>query len=77
MFGSQVSVDVALDKFVVLSVAVTDPFVEAWPPVLYGIKFCKFDSLSVTETTLRFCGGDHVDSVEVNLNPLFTIWSSL
>lgn len=53
-----------------LHVPVPDPLAELRPPILEHIRLRVFDTLAVAKAALSACGGDHVDRVKIDFQPL-------
>lgn len=53
-----------------LHVPVPDPLAELRPPILEHIRLRVFDTLAVAKAALSACGGDHVNRVKIDFQPL-------
>ncbi|KOX81196.1 hypothetical protein WN51_00103 [Melipona quadrifasciata] len=51
-------------------VPVSNPLAELRPPVLQHVRLRVFDALAVAEASLGAGGGDHVDRVKIDFQPL-------
>lgn len=51
-------------------VPIPDPLAELRPPILEHIRLRVFDTLAVAKAALSACGGDHVDRVKIDFQPL-------
>lgn len=51
-------------------VPVSNPFPELRPPIFQHVSFRVFDTFAVPEASLSAGGGDHVDRVKIDFQPL-------